>query len=70
MRDKEDQDISKYEKSILNSKQAKKTEIIAQELRLVHIYKPELDKIIEIITNQTDGKARSIDHLYKKRWDT
>lgn len=67
--EKEDQDIIKDELIKLNSKQAEKTGIIDYELRLVHVYKPEENKVIEIITNQTDWKARTIADLYKKRWD-
>ncbi|VAW11859.1 Mobile element protein, partial [hydrothermal vent metagenome] len=39
------------------------------ELRLVHVYKPEENKVIEIITNQLEWTARTIVDLYKKRWD-
>ena len=31
--------------------------------------KPDENKVIEIITNQLDWKARTIADLYKKRWD-
>ena len=30
------------------------------QLRLVHVYKPDENKIIEIITNQLEWKARTI----------
>jgi hypothetical protein len=33
------------------------------------VYKPDENKVIEIITNQLDWKARTIADLYKKRWD-
>ncbi len=39
------------------------------ELRLVHVYKEDENKVIEIITNQLDRDARTIADLYKKRWD-
>jgi len=35
----------------------------------VHVYKPDENKVIEIITNQLDWTARTIVDLYKKRWD-
>src|SRR5690606_13538437 len=40
-----------------------------QKLRLIHVYKEDEDKVIEIITNQLDWSARTIADLYKKRWD-
>ena len=47
-----------------------KTEPTSQvELRLVHVYKPDQNKVIEVITNQLDWQARTIADLYKKRWD-
>lgn len=64
-----DQDILKDEIIILTSPKAIKTGINQVELRLVHVYKPDENKVIEIITNQLDWKARTIADLYKKRWD-
>lgn len=64
-----DQDILKDEIIILTSNQALKTGINEVELRLVHVYKPDENKVIEIITNQLDWKARTVADLYKKRWD-
>ena len=64
-----DQDILKDEIIILSSKKAVKTGIDQVELRLVHVYKPDENKVIEIITNQLDWTARTIADLYKKRWD-
>ena len=53
----------------LNSKQAEKSKISEHRLRLVHVYKEDENKVIEIITNQLDWKADTIANLYKKRWD-
>jgi len=65
----EDQDILKDEIITLSSKKAVKTGISKVELRLVHVYKADENKVIEIITNQLDWTARTIADLYKKRWD-
>jgi len=65
----EDQDISVDQIIKLNSNQAIKKGINQVELRLVHVYKEDENKFIEIITNQLDWKARTIADLYKKRWD-
>jgi hypothetical protein len=65
----EDQDILKDEIITLTSPKAIKTGISQIELRLVHLYKPDENKVIEIITNQLDWQARTIADLYKKRWD-
>jgi len=67
--EKEDQDILKDEIIILCSPKAVKTGINQVQLRLVHVYKADENKVIEIITNQLDWKARTIADLYKKRWD-
>jgi hypothetical protein len=67
--DKEDQDILKDEIIKLTSQKAKKSGISEQKLRLVHVYKEDENKVIEIITNQLDWTARTIADLYKKRWD-
>ena len=64
-----DQDILKDEIIILSSPKAIKTGISQVKLRLVHVYKPDENKVIEIITNQLDWTARTIADLYKKRWD-
>jgi hypothetical protein len=64
-----DQDILKDEIILLSSSKAVKTGISKVQLRLVHVYKPYENKVIEIITNQLDWKARTIADLYKKRWD-
>ena len=36
---------------------------------MVHVYKEDENKVIEIICNQLDWKASTIADLYKKRWD-
>ncbi len=64
-----DQDILKDEVIKLTSKKAVDVGINQVELRLVHVYKPDENKVIEIITNQLDWTARTIADLYKKRWD-
>jgi IS4 transposase len=64
-----DQDILKDEIISLTSNKAPKTGIDQIQLRLVHVYKSDENKVIEIITNQLDWTARTIADLYKKRWD-
>ncbi len=64
-----DQDILKDEIIVLSSNKAVKTGISDVHLRLVHVYKADENKVIEIITNQLDWTARTIADLYKKRWD-
>ncbi len=53
----------------LTSVKAVETGISKQNLRLVHVYKEDENKIIEIITNQLEWEALTISELYKKRWD-
>lgn len=65
----EDQDILKDEIITLSGNKADKTGINKQKLRLVSVYKEDGNKVIQIITNQLDWKARTIADLYKKRWD-
>jgi hypothetical protein len=65
----EDQDILKDEIIQLNGTKANLCGIDQQELRLVHVYKEDENKIIVIITNQLEWSARTIADLYKKRWD-
>ena len=67
--EKEDQDIIKDEIIVLTSNKALETGISEQQLRLVHVYKEDENKVIEIITNNLDWSARTIADLYKKRWD-
>jgi hypothetical protein len=64
-----DQDVLKDEIIILSSKKAIETGINEHQLRLVHVYKEDENKVIEIISNQLDWSARTIADLYKKRWD-
>jgi len=64
-----DQDILKDQIIKLSSPKAEKVGIAEQRLRLVSVYKPDENKVIEIITNQLDWSARTIADLYKKRWD-
>ncbi|TLP70492.1 IS4 family transposase [Maribacter sp. ACAM166] len=64
-----DQDILRDEIIKLSGNKAIKTGIGEVRLRLVHVYKADENKIIEIITNQLDWTARTIADLYKKRWD-
>jgi len=64
-----DQDILKDEIIQLSSKQAIKAGMSTKKLRLVYVYKEDENKVIKIITNQTDWTAKTIADLYKKRWD-
>ena len=64
-----DQDILKDEIIVLSSNKAVETGISEHPLRLVHVYKQDENKVIEIITNNLDWSARTIADLYKKRWD-
>lgn len=64
-----DQDILKDQIIKLKSPKAQKTGISEHYLRLVSVYKPDENKVIEIITNQLEWSARTIADLYKKRWD-
>ena len=64
-----DQDILKDEIIILSGDKAKETGMDNVNLRLVHVYKEDENKVISIITNQLDWSARTIADLYKKRWD-
>ena len=54
---------------MLTSNKAVETGISEVELRLVHVYKEDENKVIEIITNQLEWEARTIADMYKKRWD-
>jgi hypothetical protein len=64
-----DQHILKDEIIELTSTKAKECGIAKHKLRLVHVYKEDENKVIEIITNQLEWKAITIADLYKKRWD-
>ena len=65
----EEQNILKDEIILLNSDKAIEIGINTKKLRLVHVYKKDENKVIEIITNQLDWEAATIAQLYKKRWD-
>ena len=65
----ENEHIVKDEIIHLTSQKAIESGISTQKLRLVHVYKEDENKIIEIITNQLEWEAITISELYKKRWD-
>ena len=67
--DDKDQDIIKDEIIKLTSAKAVEIGISEEQLRLVHVYKEDENKVIEIITNNLEWSARTIADLYKKRWD-
>jgi IS4 transposase len=67
--DSKDQDIIRDEIITLTSPKAVETGINKEQLRLVHVYKEDENKVIEIITNNLEWSARTIADLYKKRWD-
>jgi hypothetical protein len=64
-----DQNILKDEIIKLTSPKANKVGISEYELRLVHVWKEDENKVIVIITNQLDWSYNTIADLYKKRWD-
>lgn len=64
-----EEDIVKDELIVLYGKKATETGIDGETLRVVHVYKEDENKIIEVITNNLDWSARTIADLYKKRWD-
>ena len=53
----------------LNSVKAIETGIAEHDLRLVHVYKEDENKVIVIITNQLEWDYNTIAELYKRRWD-
>jgi len=67
--DEVDQNILKDEIIRLSSSKAKEVGISEHELRLVHVWKEDENKVITIITNQLDWSYNTIADLYKKRWD-
>lgn len=67
--DGENEHIVKDEIIRLTSFKAVECGISKQNLRLVHVYKEDENKIIEIITNQLEWEALTISELYRKRWD-
>jgi len=64
-----EQDILKDEVIQLTGEKALKSEMAGVKLRLVHVYKADENKVIEIICNNLEWSARTIADLYKKRWD-
>ncbi len=69
LNEKTSDNILKDEIIVLTSDVAKKCGINKEKLRLVHVYKEDENKVIEIVTNQLEWKAETIADLYKKRWD-
>ncbi len=67
--DNQDQDILKDEIIVLNSPKAIGAGMDKHKLRRIAVYKEDESKVIEIISNQLEWKARTIADLYKKRWD-
>lgn len=67
--DREDEHILKDEIIRLTSDKAIEAGIHNHELRLVHVYKEDENKVITIITNQLNWEYNTIAQLYKKRWD-
>jgi len=64
-----DQHIFKDEIIKLTSPKAKEVGIDQVELRLLHVWKEDEQKVIQIVTNQLKWKYNTISQLYKKRWD-
>lgn len=64
----EDEHIVKDEIILLSSAKAKEKGMDTHKLRLVHVYKEDEQKIIEIVTNNLNWKAATIADLYKRRW--
>jgi len=64
-----EQDILKDEVILLTGDRAIKEGMDNIELRLVHVYKEDENKVIEIISNNLEWSARTIADLYKSRWD-
>jgi len=64
-----DQHILKDEIIKLSSQKAQEVGISEYELRLVHVWKEDEQKVISIITNNLDWDYNTISELYKKRWD-
>lgn len=65
--DDKDQDILKDELIVFTSKEARKAGLEGKIFRLVTVYKADENKVIHVITNQLDWKARTVADLYKKR---
>jgi hypothetical protein len=67
--DEKDEDVLKDEFVVFTGKEAQKAGLKGKKFRLVNVYKPDENKLIQIITNQLDWQARTVADLYKKRWD-
>jgi hypothetical protein len=67
--DEIDQNILKDELIRFTGKEAKKAGLEGVIFRLVTVYKEDENKVIHLVTNQTDWQAITIADLYKKRWD-
>jgi hypothetical protein len=67
--DGKDSHILKDEVIMLTSTKAIESGLSDIELRLVHVYKEDENKVIEVITNNLEWEASTIGDLYKKRWD-
>lgn len=67
--DDSEQDILKDEVIMLTGDKAIKEGMDNVKLRLVHVYKEDENKVIEIISNNLEWSARTIADLYKSRWD-
>jgi len=67
--DGKDEHILKDQIIRLTSNKAIQSGITQHELRLVHVYKEDENKVITIITNQLQWEYSTIAELYKKRWD-
>lgn len=66
--DGEDEHIVKDEIIVLTSAKAEETGMDKHKLRIVHVYKEDENKIIEIVTNNLNWKPTTIAELYKRRW--
>jgi hypothetical protein len=65
----QDEHILKDEIILLCSDKAKESGMDSCKLRLVHVYKEDENKVIEIITSNLDWAASTIAALYKRRWE-
>ncbi|MEX0772816.1 MAG: transposase [Balneolales bacterium] len=67
--DGRDEHVLKDEWIYLTGLAAEKAGIHTEQLRRVAIYKPNDNKVIEVITNNLEWSAATIAELYKRRWD-
>ncbi len=63
-----DEHVLKDELIRLTSKKAIKTGMDKELLRRVAVFKEDENKVIEVICNNLDWSAATIDDLYKRRW--